>query len=190
MAITMDTDWGAEGAQLSGAQVQKFIKDQLIKLQDAQTNFSESFEKLNSDIEESHDSIHESIDDISGKLTAHLPFRLSSPINIAGISPSSVINKNLEFTTKELTQIIKNGKIIIPVYITLGVPVVLDVELPISSISQINFYGSTTMSFKEASFRGGNYNIRFNLNINFISSASTLNLSNGAGQLHIAATTT
>lgn len=30
--ITMDTDWGAKGAQLSGAQVQAFIKEQLTDL--------------------------------------------------------------------------------------------------------------------------------------------------------------
>lgn len=32
--ITMETDWGAKGSQLTGAQVQKFIKDQLKSLHD------------------------------------------------------------------------------------------------------------------------------------------------------------
>ena len=30
--ITMETDWGAKGAQLTGAQVQAFIKEQLTAL--------------------------------------------------------------------------------------------------------------------------------------------------------------
>lgn len=33
--ITMDTDWGAKGAQLTGAEVQAFIKEQLKALMDA-----------------------------------------------------------------------------------------------------------------------------------------------------------
>ena len=48
--ITMETDWGAKGAQLTGAQVQKFIKDQLKALQDKDASLQEQITNLNSDL--------------------------------------------------------------------------------------------------------------------------------------------
>ena len=38
--ITMETDWGAKGAQLTGAQVQAFIKEQLTALHEKDTSES------------------------------------------------------------------------------------------------------------------------------------------------------
>ncbi len=44
--ITMETDWGAKGSQLTGAQVQKFIKDQLKSLHDKDTSLQSQITNL------------------------------------------------------------------------------------------------------------------------------------------------
>lgn len=46
--ITIDTDWGAPGSQLTGAQVQAFIKSQLKSLQDGQTELTKKVESAGS----------------------------------------------------------------------------------------------------------------------------------------------
>lgn len=48
--ITMDTDWGAKGAQLTGAQVQAFIKGQLQSLHDKDTALQEQITGLNTNL--------------------------------------------------------------------------------------------------------------------------------------------
>ena len=115
-------------------------------------------------------------------------WRYSELTDITNISPSSSITKNLTFTSDEVIQIIRDGKFRIPIQITLGKPTLMFVELEIASISNIRTYGSTTVTFKETSFKGGDYSIKLNLSINFVSAASVLSLSNGSGQLRITAT--
>lgn len=46
MEISMETDWGAKGAQLTGEQVQAFIKKSFIELQDKDTELSEEVGRL------------------------------------------------------------------------------------------------------------------------------------------------
>lgn len=49
--ITMDTDWGAKGAQLTGQQVQDFIKGQLKALIDKDTTLQNQLQNLNTDLQ-------------------------------------------------------------------------------------------------------------------------------------------
>lgn len=49
--ITMDTDWGAKGAQLTGQQVQDFIKGQLRALIDKDTTLQGQIQNLNTDLQ-------------------------------------------------------------------------------------------------------------------------------------------
>lgn len=44
--VTMETDWGAKGAQLTGAQVQAFIKDQLKQLAQKDMSFEEQLTEI------------------------------------------------------------------------------------------------------------------------------------------------
>ena len=48
--VTMDTDWGAKGAQLTGQQVQDFIKGQLRALIEKDTTLQNQIDNLNSDL--------------------------------------------------------------------------------------------------------------------------------------------
>lgn len=48
--ITMETDWGAKGAQLTGAQVQAFIKEQLTALHEKDTALQGQISSLNTDL--------------------------------------------------------------------------------------------------------------------------------------------
>ena len=48
--ITMDTDWGAPGSQLSGAQVQAFIKNELKKLQESNNDLTQTVSQFSSNI--------------------------------------------------------------------------------------------------------------------------------------------
>lgn len=52
--ITMDTDWGAKGAQLTGAQVQAFIKGQLQSLHDKDATLQNQLNSLNSDLSDAN----------------------------------------------------------------------------------------------------------------------------------------
>lgn len=42
----MEDDWGAKGAQATGAQVQKFLKDQIKSLHDKDTTLQNQINKI------------------------------------------------------------------------------------------------------------------------------------------------
>lgn len=50
MEITMETDWGAKGAQLTGAQVQAFIKNELKDLHTKYTTLDTQIKELSTAI--------------------------------------------------------------------------------------------------------------------------------------------
>lgn len=60
--ITMDTDWGAKGAQLTGAQVQSFIKGQLQSLHDKDTTLQNQINNLNTDLSEANPQLQAATD--------------------------------------------------------------------------------------------------------------------------------
>lgn len=60
--ITMDTDWGAKGAQLTGAQVQAFIKGQLQSLHDKDATLQSQLNNLNSDLGDAHPQLQAATD--------------------------------------------------------------------------------------------------------------------------------
>lgn len=62
MEITLDTDWGAKGAQLTGSQVQSFIKQQ----------FRELIAK-DAELKETNESLKTEISDIDNKINDQLP---------------------------------------------------------------------------------------------------------------------
>ena len=60
--ITMDTDWGAKGAQLTGAQVQAFIKGQLQSLHDKDATLQSQLNNLNSDLGDANPQLQAATD--------------------------------------------------------------------------------------------------------------------------------
>lgn len=50
MEITMETDWGAKGAQLTGAQVQAFIKNELKDLHTKYTTLATQIKELSTTV--------------------------------------------------------------------------------------------------------------------------------------------
>lgn len=60
--ITMDTDWGAKGAQLTGAQVQAFIKGQLQSLHDKDATLQNQLNSLNSDLGDANPQLQAATD--------------------------------------------------------------------------------------------------------------------------------
>lgn len=60
--ITMETDWGAKGAQLTGGEVQKFIKDQLKSLHDKDATLQNQLDNLNSDLGDANPQLQAATD--------------------------------------------------------------------------------------------------------------------------------
>lgn len=60
--ITMDTDWGAKGAQLTGAQVQAFIKGQLQSLHDKDATLQSQLNNLNSNLGDANPQLQATTD--------------------------------------------------------------------------------------------------------------------------------
>ena len=60
--LTMEDDWGAKGAQATGAQVQKFIKSQFKALHDKDTTLQNQLDSLNSDLGDANPQLRAATD--------------------------------------------------------------------------------------------------------------------------------
>lgn len=60
--LTMEDDWGAKGAQATGAQVQKFLKDQIKSLHDKDTNLQTQINSLNTAQDKANLQLHAATD--------------------------------------------------------------------------------------------------------------------------------
>ena len=69
--LTMEDDWGAKGAQATGAQVQKFIKDQLQSLHDKDTSLQDQIDSLtnkDTDFKDKIDYLYNEAEDLRDRV--------------------------------------------------------------------------------------------------------------------------
>lgn len=72
MEVTLDTDWGAKGAQLTGAQVQGFIKKQFRELIEKDKTLAEKDEALQDSINQLDERITEQKPQINALSLIHI----------------------------------------------------------------------------------------------------------------------
>lgn len=127
--ITMDTDWGAKGAQLTGAQVQAFIKGELIALQ----NKCKEIEKSIGSLDQSEDmgALQKELSTIKEKIT-----NFEKGLETINDNPSDWLETN-----KESVSYIKNK------------PEIVTVEtMPDENLKSYVNADGTTVNFKIGDF--------------------------------------